>query len=169
MKLEVGKTHKHYKDLPFPCLTWDEVFWNIDQNVCAGSVIEEQQNYGLITHNAHLIKKTQPILELVKQADPTREWTAYMHLSLCTKSFTLGKHKDQADVWFWQTIGKTRWIVFDQEIHVYELSPGEMLYIPHGMYHDTKPLTPRVGISFGLEAVDRIPDDEWLAQSRAGI
>ena len=169
MKLEINKVHKHYTGLNFPFLTWEEVLNHIDKNVIVGHQIEEQANYGLVTHNANEIEKTLPILELVKQVDPSREWTAYMHLSLTTKATTYGKHKDQADVWFWQTIGKTRWIVFDKEIQVYDLNPGEMLYIPKGMYHDTKPLTPRVGISFGLEAVDRIPDDEWLAQSKAGI
>jgi len=167
MKLEISKKHKHYTALDFPLLTWEEVIDHIDKNVIAEYTTEAQQNYGVVTYNAYEMEKTLPILELVKQTDTSREYTAYMHLSFSSKTEGYGRHKDQADVWHWQTIGKSRWVVFDRETVVYDLTPGELIYIPKGMYHQVTPLTPRVGISYGLEAQNRIPHHEWLKETQA--
>jgi ribosomal protein L16 Arg81 hydroxylase len=31
------------------------------------------------------------------------------------------------------------------------LEPGELIYVPRGMWHNTSPMTPRAGLSFGSE------------------
>ena len=68
------------------------------------------------------------------------------------KAKTFGKHVDDLDVYFLQVIGETQFTVWeDDEEYVHILKPGDMLHIPAGLYHDTVPLTPRVGISYGVE------------------
>ena len=56
------------------------------------------------------------------------------------------------DVWCWNILGKTKWTVEGRQ-RVFEkvLEPGELIYVPRGMWHDTTPMSPRVGISFGSE------------------
>jgi hypothetical protein len=58
---------------------------------------------------------------------------------------------DDIPVFIWQGIGITRWTVYEDKDYVYDLMPGEMLYIPKEVYHKAEPITPRVGISFGIE------------------
>ena len=59
------------------------------------------------------------------------------------------------DVYFWQIQGSTKW-EFDSLSYI--LNPGDLIYVPRGVYHSVFPLTPRVGISFGAEIS---PDDNY--------
>jgi ribosomal protein L16 Arg81 hydroxylase len=44
------------------------------------------------------------------------------------------------------------------------LSPGDLLYIPKGMYHNTETLSPRISISFHFHEPDGFHKkrEEWL-------
>jgi hypothetical protein len=72
-----------------------------------------------------------------------------IYMSLAPNAFSHGIHCDVTDVYHWQQVGTTRWTVYDNGKHTYELNPGDVLYVPRGMYHDTLPLTPRAGLSVG--------------------
>ena len=48
------------------------------------------------------------------------------------------------DVYYWKCQGVTQWIVEDKNVI---LNPGDLIYIPSGMYHSVTPLSPRLGIS----------------------
>ena len=60
-----------------------------------------------------------------------------------------GIHRDAADVFHWQQQGLTEFTVYENGAHTYLLAPGDGIFIPFGMYHDTKPITPRCGLSIG--------------------
>lgn len=79
-------------------------------------------------------------------------YSAFNFFSLCSNSETLGRHNDVMDVWCWQILGATHMTV-EGKRKTFEkvLEPGELIYIPRGMYHNTKPLGPRSLISFGSE------------------
>jgi len=36
------------------------------------------------------------------------------------------------------------------------MSPGDFIYVPKNIFHEVIPLTPRVGISFGIDYNDSI-------------
>lgn len=72
-----------------------------------------------------------------------------LYMSLAPNAFSHGIHRDVTDVYHWQQLGTTKWVVYDNGKHTYDLTPGDILFIPKGMYHDTLPLSPRVGISVG--------------------
>jgi hypothetical protein len=79
-------------------------------------------------------------------------YTAFNFLSLSSISETLGRHNDVMDVWCWQVLGQTHMIVEGKLMRFEKvLEPGELIYIPRGMYHTTKPIGPRSLISFGAE------------------
>ena len=50
-------------------------------------------------------------------------------------------------MYYWQVQGKTKW-KFDDESHI--LNSGDLIIIPKGVYHNVKPLGPRVGISMSI-------------------
>jgi hypothetical protein len=79
-------------------------------------------------------------------------FTAFNFLSLSSISETLGRHNDVMDVWCWQVLGKTHMTV-EGKRRIFDkvLEPGELIYIPRGMYHTTRSMGPRSLISFGAE------------------
>jgi ribosomal protein L16 Arg81 hydroxylase len=79
-------------------------------------------------------------------------YTALGYISLSSESATYGRHNDVMDVWCWQMTGYTLWKVEGHKRNFEKvLEPGELIYVPRGMWHDTKPMTPRAGLSFGAE------------------
>lgn len=144
--------HKLYKDISFERITWDEVIDNIDKTVCEETrpPLKILDNLGIVSHDTTDMLKTYPIRNLIKKYRPNINPTVHLYTSLTSVSNTFGKHNDFTDVVIWQCIGVTKWTIYDNQVVEYHLTPGEFLYIPMGMFHDTVPITPRASISFGL-------------------
>lgn len=152
--------HKYYKDLTFDPLTWDEVIDNIDRCITEDLSYKARDNYGFVSHDTLDILKIYPVLNKIKNYYPDIEITSHLYTSFSRMSKTFGKHNDVMDVVIWQCIGTTHWIIYDDQIYHYKLKPGEFLYIPAQMYHDTNPITPRSSVSFGIEHF-RTHVEEW--------
>lgn len=135
----------------FDLLTWDEVFNCLDFNVQKNSDIKRLENFGLVVHDTTNVLKVQTVLNQFSELDKTVTSSAHLYISLTSLSKTFGWHKDTSDVLFWQVIGSTEFSVNQNGIHIYHLKPNDFLYIPKGIFHNTKPLTPRVGVSMGLD------------------
>jgi len=144
--------HKFYKDTSFEVISWDDVVHNIDITVCEETrpPLKILDNLGIVSHDTTDILKTYPIRNLIKKYRPNIDPTVHLYISLTSVSNTFGKHNDFTDVIIWQCLGVTRWTIYDTQTIQYDLKPGEFLYIPMGMFHDTTPITPRASISFGL-------------------
>lgn len=143
--------------------TWDDIFANLNSNIAEDRFFKVLDGGGFVTHDAESIPHCGGLLEQLRKVDDRlpalavrRKYTsatAHCYISITAISKTFGAHKDNADVWFWQCTGTTRWTVYDRndkEVIVHDLKPGEMVYIPRGLMHKTQPLTSRAGISFGL-------------------
>ena len=87
---------------------------------------------------------------------------AYCGFTNYSKSFNI--HKDQMDVLYLQVIGDTEWSIWESDLDEKEITPdqgkcilkekfipGKWIWVPRGTYHFVKPITPRVGFSFGIE------------------
>ena len=87
---------------------------------------------------------------------------AYCGFTNHSKSFNI--HKDQMDVLYLQIIGDTEWSIWESDLDEKEITmdqgkciltekfiPGKWIWVPRGTYHFVKPITPRVGFSFGIE------------------
>jgi len=69
----------------------------------------------------------------------------HFYISFAKDSGTFGRHNDIEDVLIVQSIGTTSY-KFDDEM-IYDLNPGDSLFIPKGVYHDPIIRGPRVTLS----------------------
>tara|TARA_Y100000385_G_scaffold130372_1_gene135703 strand:+ start:201 stop:644 length:444 start_codon:yes stop_codon:yes gene_type:complete len=141
---------KHCPELWLP--TWDLVIGNLSANPEDALFIMEE--LGVAVHQV-CTEEYKPILDfadtLSKQYN-NAPVTAQTMISFTTRSKTYGKHNDDVDVYFLQAIGQTAFGVWeDDKQYDYILDPGDLLHIPKGLSHATMPITPRVGISYGVE------------------
>ena len=91
--------------------------------------------------------------------------TAHLYINITTDVGTFGIHKDTVDVHYWQVQGKTKWIIEKKDEYV--LEPGDLIYVPEGVYHSVIPQGPRVGVSMS-KFVDT-PDPELLELKRLDV
>lgn len=142
---------EHRPDFWLP--TWDLVIRNLDANPEKAVLVLD--NLGVVVHEVCL-EEYAPILKVAAQLSEEYDGepvTAQTMISFSKLSKTYGKHVDDVDVYFLQAIGTTRFTVWeDGQEYVYDLNPSDMIYVPAGLYHSTQALTPRVGISYGVES-----------------
>lgn len=133
--------------------TWEDIFFNLEKSLQENSLVKHLEPYTIITHNAaHHVKCVNDILNQIQKLNPNATGTAHAYICLTALSQTFGNHCDDSEVFFWQAIGKTKWKITDRgKIFEYTLQENDLVYIPVGIYHDVITLTPRVGISFGLD------------------
>lgn len=135
--------------LPTP--TWDQALSCLDECVENDLLIEEKKAYVYILYDAHIIPSVMNLVKAIRQRNPNKNFTAHMYLSLI-KDSAFGKHKDEADVYFWQAQGKTRWVVDTKEGEkTFVVEQGDVIYVPNNTFHTVTSLTPRVGFSIGVE------------------
>jgi ribosomal protein L16 Arg81 hydroxylase len=133
-------------------ITWEYVFADLEASVKENSLILNKDNYYIVTHNVkEHCEFTKLFCENLQKICPKLETSAHLYISLTTSALGSGKHIDKAEVFYWQMIGKTKWIVDNGE---YILNPGDVIYIPIGNYHKVISLTPRAGLSLGLDYLD---------------
>jgi len=132
---------------------WDDVIIDLDENVkLRPNEVKDQGNLGIVTHYGENIKSVDIIRKQIHKLRPDESiCTAHLYISFLSSSSTTGWHNDDTDVFYIQAKGITNWEVDtgDGE-HLFTLSPGDLIYVPKRMLHNTKPITPRVGISIGF-------------------
>ena len=121
-------------------VNWDELIENWDFTIKNDYEIKAYLPGFFVCHHAHFIKKVQ---ECIVNNNFVNDAHAYFNLT--STGGTFGKHKDRNNVYYWQCIGKTKWVVDGYGTFI--LEPGDLIYIPMGVYHEVIPLTPRLGIS----------------------
>lgn len=133
--------------------SWDDVLENLEFNLYKNhDSTRIGENLSFVTVFNNRIKKVEALRNKIHKLRPDeRTCTAHLYISMLTTSKTFGWHKDDTEVFFIQGLGKTKWEV-EEDGHVleFELSPGDMLYCPKGLKHNTTPLSARVGISIGF-------------------
>lgn len=136
-------------------LTWEEVIKDIDQSLEKKYEIKVRFKFGIITHNAEKhIAKVDNVLNAIHKLDPLLNKTAHIYTSLSSQTRDGEFHWDRSEVWYWQTIGDVDVEIANsakEDRTTYRLQPGDVVYLPEGMYHRMISLTPRVGVSMGLD------------------
>ena len=133
-------------------LSWETVVDCLNFNLVNNLFVKELPNFGLVLHNYNNISIIKEILKEFSLLDVNTSSTAHLYISFTELSNTFGRHKDTSDVLFWQSIGSTKWVIEeDNKLFTYILKPNDFIYVPRNMYHTVTPLTPRVGVSFGLD------------------
>ena len=105
--------------------------------------------------DAHLFfDEAKTNLEIIKNThfikDPKAE--AFSAISFTSKEPTTSLHYDRKDVFYWQCIGNVRWETGKHldDKQSFDLSPGDVIYIPAWKHHEVFSLTPRAAISFSI-------------------
>jgi ribosomal protein L16 Arg81 hydroxylase len=123
-------------------LNWTEAFLNFDKSVHTEKEIKFNYPGFFVSHDANEIPKVKNVLKDLNCN------IAHLYINITTRAKTFGRHNDTMDVYFWQCQGVTKWILDNDEII---LNPGDLIYIPKGIYHTVIPLTPRLGVSMSNE------------------
>ena len=144
--------HKFVKNYWAFLPSWLAVLEDLQKNKIDGSHVIEMENESYVTHRGDRIFEVKCLMDYIKKSNPNIDsMDAHIYINLSTLSKTFGNHIDPVDVCYIQAQGQTEWIVTEnREKYKYILNPGDLLYIPQGIYHNPKPLTPRVGLSIGL-------------------
>lgn len=141
---------EHHPDFWLP--NWELVIGNLD--ACPDEAIFHMDNLGVAVHQVYL-EEYKPILHLADHI--SKEYndapvTAQTMISFMSRSGNYGKHVDEVDVYILQALGLVDVSVWENENeYKYQLTPGHMIHIPKGLYHQITPLSPRVSISYGVE------------------
>ena len=153
--LEKRNNHQHYffnVKADKLTLSWETVVNCLNFNIINNLFIKELPNFGLVLLNYNNISIIKEILEEFSLLDVNSSSSAHLYISFTEISNTFGRHCDTSDVLFWQSIGSTKWVIEeDNKLYTYILKPNDFIYVPKNMHHTVIPLTPRVGVSFGLK------------------
>ena len=133
--------------------TWDDILANLDDNFERDLFYKTLDNGGFVTHNGFDVEPVAKMGKEIQGYRPKDALTAHIYVSLSKNSGTFGRHEDpKHDVYFVQALGKSEWMVEDNgKENIYILEPGDMIYVAAGLFHTPRPLSPRVGLSFGFE------------------
>jgi ribosomal protein L16 Arg81 hydroxylase len=153
--LEARKKQNHFlfKKVLTDVPTWDDILLNVEKSYEENLLIKYLPNFTIITHNGEkYIKSVFDLLQEIKKIDNSVNASAHVYISLTKFGKSFGKHKDNSDVFFWQIIGNTIWKIETEDgIEEYVMEVGDIIYVPRGIFHEVIPLSPRVGISLGLD------------------
>lgn len=138
--------------IDFPEFKWEDTVFLIDESVQNKLLMKITENYGLVVHNGDSLPMVKNICRYISKLNESVPCTAHIYISFSSLSKTFGRHRDTSEVFFWQGIGSTKWIIDDLDgVKETILKKNHLIYIPKGMFHDVIPLSPRVGISMGLD------------------
>lgn len=156
-----NEDYYHFGFIPVQPPNWAEILQEFDReyqiHLRTGdkNIFKYQDRLGFVLHQCENIPIVRDLLREIARSHSIRKnqnFTALGYISLSSESATYGRHRDTMDVWCWQITGRTLWKVEGRKRNFEKvLEPGELIYVPRGMWHDTKPITPRAGISFGSE------------------
>lgn len=167
--MEKLKNHRFLPNNSNSLLGWDEIFhlmaYHHQHDLLRRSTSKllplDQQNSKLVVIDGtyilsdlqiHHKERIQPLIQqITNHAEIDLQLKDVgLYFSFIPGTETHGIHRDVTDVYHWQQQGVTKWTVYDTTgKHTYNLMPGDIIYVPAGMYHDTTPLTARAGLTFG--------------------
>jgi len=124
-------------------LTWDDAIQNYNESVLNKKIIKFTVPGFFVCHEGHKIDKVKSILKELNCN------TAHLYFSITTEAPTIGRHDDGVDVFFWQCIGETKWIIDDKYEEI--LKPGDIINIRRDVWHEVIPLSPRLGVSMAKD------------------
>jgi hypothetical protein len=104
------------------------------------------------------------IIEKLKKTFYKNDITCHAYCGFTDYSKSFNIHKDKMDVLYLQVVGDVEWSIWKSNIDEKDITPdqgecvykekfipGKWIWVPRGTYHLVKPITPRIGFSFGIE------------------
>ena len=150
----VGKKHCHFPDTGLPPVDWFSAIDNLEQvaQINPQDIIE-LKNLGCVVHDVISNKMfvQQEFQQYLMDVFKTPV-SLHTYISFTSFSEVFPMHTDDVDVFLVGAMGDTEFTVNDPEgARKYTLAPGDMVYVPAGMEHGARPLSPRICLSYGIE------------------
>lgn len=143
--------------LEMPQVTWNAIINNHERCIVdgePGTIVYFSGGWmnGYLM-NSHLREIAHPIREELRKFKEGIAYNTHLYCNMGNELKTYGKHHDQADVFFIPMIGDLVMKVWnkDSEEYKYNMTPGDVLYIPAGLDHESVASVPRASLSFGIE------------------
>ena len=150
----VGKKHRHFLNTGIPTVDWIDAIDNLEQvaQVNPQDVIE-LKNLGCVVHDVLSSKMfVQQDFQLYLSDLFRAPVSLHTYISFTSFSEVFPLHTDDVDVFLVGAMGDTEFTVNDPTgARKYILAPGDMVYVPAGMEHGARPLSPRICLSYGIE------------------
>lgn len=124
-------------------ISWEEALNNLNDSVMSNELYVNNRLGFYISYSANKLEKVKIVMKSLK-CD-----TAHLYVNVTVRSDGLGNHKDSMDVYFWQSLGQSKWVIEEKEEFV--LNAGDLIFVPKEVFHHVTPLSPRVGISMAKE------------------
>jgi mannose-6-phosphate isomerase-like protein (cupin superfamily) len=148
-----NKKHYYFQATELPIVDWFSAIHNLDE--VARNYPEdilELGNLGVVVHDIQSDKmfvnmEFAHYLMDVEQCAVS----SHVYMSFTSQSKSFPPHSDDVDVYLYNALGSINFTVWDPDPITYTLVPGDMVYVPKGMQHQSVPLEPRVSISYGIE------------------
>lgn len=128
---------------------WDEVMNKISNECETGTLLtihKDNASPTIVTHNDYYTGNIHRTVNNIKKNYNSKNMHTY--ISFGKNSTTFGRHNDDVDVLIVQSIGKTSY-KFDNG-YICELSPGDSLFIPKGVYYEPIITEQRASLCFGF-------------------
>lgn len=141
-------------------LTWEEAILDLEYHISNRKDYKHETTKNLFfVLQEPSNPKALEILREFSKLDPTLHPEVHLYVTfMADDRGGNGRHNDISDVIFWQTTGKTEWMVESKtgnKTHI--LEPGDAIYVPVSMWHTVTSLTPRSGLSIGLTYKELYP------------
>ena len=150
----VGKKHQHWINTGLPLLDWFCAIDNLEQVAQESPEdIIELKNLGCVVHEVisdkmFVNQEFQNYLMDIFRCPVS----LHTYMSFTSYSEVFPMHTDDVDVFLLNVLGDTEFAVDDPlGAKKYTLAPGDMVYVPAGMKHGARPITPRICLSYGIE------------------
>lgn len=155
--------HYFFGDLNLQCPSWQDVMEFINYCHKNNLHIAASNDFSMRLQNGRYLKHVQPILDAYSKLDTRTNIvpSAHIYIGLTELSRPHNRHNDHhSNVFFWQIIGSTHWQIEEADrMYEYVLYPNSAIYIPNDMYHTVTSLSPRVGVSLGLDDLEKIKEN----------
>ena len=132
---------KYIKEFDLNVPTWEDLLNNLNQSILNNEDVKHNCMGFFACFNAHKIESVSKVMQKLNAID------AHLYMNISTNGKTFGNHSDKMDVYYWQCQGETKWIFENKQI---QLSKGDLIIVPKGVYHNVVPLSSRAGISMSL-------------------
>jgi hypothetical protein len=135
----------------------DEPHNNTDETIINGVNIREHF-YLMISQadDSRFFPKLPPVRDAMNSLMATQYLGAFTLINFVAGERKVNPHYDPRHSFYWQTHGTSTWEVYDpsklhEPIYTKEVSRGDMLFVPHGVWHSVVATEPRSAISFMYE------------------
>ena len=152
----IGHLNYEFYNDTYPPMT-DDVPYNPEDTIINGVNIREHfYLMNAAADNPKFFPQFFDVQDELNKVMETKYFGSFVLINFVGGERPINVHFDPRHSFYWQTHGTSIWQVFSKEDHdnpleEYEVSQGDIIFVPHGVYHSVVAPEPRTAISFMYE------------------